>query len=153
MRDVTHCKEIMRLEPNNALGWRRRRLKRTSAESWEMFRAACTTSIRKTPEAEWITVLRASVAGDSGKPGLKPYAAENRAQVRSHVSHCDVFGGTETTAPRSADADNIPPAQSFFCGPDAAELRKGRSAGSQIKRLYGCTANRAIRRSLSCGTG
>lgn len=86
--------------------WRRRWLKKAYAESWETFHAACTTSTSKTPEAEWITALRASVAADDWKPGLKLSKADHVAQVRSNPSHYDVFGHTDTATPRPEDAVN-----------------------------------------------
>jgi hypothetical protein len=99
--------------------WRRRRLKKASAKSWEMFHSACTTSSCKTPEAEWLTALRASVAGDAWKPGLKPSASE--AQIQQHPSCCDVIGHTEGTMNRAAGAENVAPAQTYLLPRDAAE--------------------------------
>lgn len=57
-------------------GWKKRRLKKASAESSETFHAACTTSTGETPEAKRITALRAATACGPWKPGLKLAAAE-----------------------------------------------------------------------------
>ena len=35
--------------------WKKRRLKKASAESWEMFHAVCTASTGKIPEAPWVS--------------------------------------------------------------------------------------------------
>jgi hypothetical protein len=110
---------VMTLAGAALYGWRRRRLKRASAESWEMFHAACTTSSSKTPEAEWITALRASVAGDVWKPGLKPSASE--AQIPQHPSCCDFADHTESTTRRAAGAHNVSPAQPHLLSRDAPE--------------------------------
>lgn len=115
-------------------GWRRRRLKRASAESWEMFHAVCTTSSAKTPEAEWITALRASVAGDVWKPGLKPSASE--AQIQQHPSCCDVPGHTESTTSRAGGAESVAQAQTYplLCrdAPEPAESTAPRVADPEV---------------------
>jgi hypothetical protein len=66
-------------------GWRRKRLKRASAESWETLHVACTTSTRKIGEAGWGTALGTSPSRDAWKPGLKPSAAGRMARVALRV--------------------------------------------------------------------
>jgi len=103
--------------------WRKRWLKTAYAESCKTFHAACTTSTRETPEAAWITALRASVARDAWKPGLKPSAAETRVQL--HPSYCDVPGHMESAARRAADAENGTLAPLYLPSRDAPEPAEG----------------------------
>jgi hypothetical protein len=79
-----------------AVFFRKRRLKKTNGESWEALHAACTTSTRKiakAPEAAWITALRASVAKDARKPGLKRSTKEQVPQLQSHSEYTPLGGG------------------------------------------------------------
>ena len=108
-------------------GWNKRRLKKT-----------CTTSTRKTgkaPEAAWITALRASIAGDAWKPGLKPSDAEKVALLQSDPSHGDVPRHLESTARQAADAENVAQAQPYHFYPHAPQLAEstaGRVADPEI---------------------
>ncbi len=96
---------VMTLAAVGLYVWKKRQLKKASAEQWKIFHAACTTSTRKTAEAAWITALRTSVARDGWKRGLKPSAVE--AQVQSHPSYCEVPGHAESRARRVADPEVV----------------------------------------------
>jgi hypothetical protein len=99
--------------------WTKRQLRKTSVETWKTLHEACTTSARKTAEAGWITALRASVAGDEWKPGLKPSAS--KVQIHSHPCSCDVLGHTEITTRRAASAENVAWAQPHLPSRGASE--------------------------------
>jgi hypothetical protein len=116
--------------------WIKRRLRKTSSETSKTLHEACTAPARKTVEAAWITALRASVAGDEWKPGLKPSAS--KVQIHSHSCSCDVPGHPESKTRRAAGAENVSPAQPYpsHDAPEPAESTARRVADPEAVWLH-----------------